>query len=337
MRLFSYKEKIKTLEEQLTNNREQFQEMLQFIKSMNDNKHFSFRSIQSQELIEALNGFKDKNEEVRSKGDRINWDMKGLEQLSEIIEDYDGDMEQTTYKIIACLCHYVRANQSAFFIVNETIPDDRYFEASAIYAYSRRKYLKTKIDMGNGMMSECFHSGETIYMTDVPSDYIKITSGLGEATPRCIALLPLKFEEKVLGIIEFAFFEPLPAYMLQFLEKAATRIGGFLTRIMETQHMRSLLEDYKLKTEQLLEKEETQKQTMKEMLLLQEEMGRQNEMLVEAQNDLQLKHNEIEEIKHREMELLESKLQAQDAIHQTVVKRLVKKISQLQEVTLQSN
>ena len=77
----------------------------------------------------------------------------------------------------------------------------------ASYAYDRRKHLKKTIKPGEGLVGRCIQEGDTIFLTDVPKDYVKIKSGLGQDDPRSLLIVPMKLNENVIGVIEIASLE----------------------------------------------------------------------------------------------------------------------------------
>ena len=72
-------------------------------------------------------------------------------------------------------------------------------ELKACVAYGRKKFLQQRFDIGSELIGQAVLEKEPIYMTEVPKDYVRITSGLGEALPSCILIVPLISDHKVNG------------------------------------------------------------------------------------------------------------------------------------------
>ena len=83
---------------------------------------------------------------------------------------------------------------------------DPTLEFQAGYGYEERKRLSTSFKLGEGLVGQCAKEKKRIMLTDVPGDYVKIGSGLGEATPLNIIVLPILFEGEVRAVVELASF-----------------------------------------------------------------------------------------------------------------------------------
>jgi GAF domain-containing protein len=110
----------------------------------------------------------------------------------------------------------------------------------------------------------------------IPENYVIITSGLGESTPSCLLLVPLKVEDNVLGIIELASFKVLPKYRIEFVEKIAENIGNAIANLQMQTRTKILLELSQQQTEKMRAQEEEMRQNMEELEATQEEMTRKD-------------------------------------------------------------
>ncbi|OQX98381.1 MAG: hypothetical protein B6I20_11135 [Bacteroidetes bacterium 4572_117] len=213
-------------------------------------------------------------EEAKRKAEdkKLNWATKGAAEFAEFMTQYTDNLEEFSYVIISNLVKYVNASQGGLFIINDAKDTDVTVDLLASYAYNRRKYLEKKIPMGVGMVGRCINEAETIYLTDVPDDYLNITSGLGEAAPRSVLLVPIVFNQQVLGVIEVASVYNMEDYQIKFVERTGESIASTISNVKINQQTARLLEESKIQSEELVAQEEEMRQNMEEMKTTQEEL-----------------------------------------------------------------
>jgi hypothetical protein len=148
-------------------------------------------------LIDA----KEKEEIRQSEDQKRNWATKGFADFGDILRQNTNDIELFASNIIKNLVTYTESNQGGLFIINENDTTNITLDLASAYAYNRKKHIEKQIKLGEGLVGTCAIEKETVYITNIPDDYINITSGLGTANPRNILLVPLKIEEKVFGVI----------------------------------------------------------------------------------------------------------------------------------------
>ncbi len=206
--------------------------------------------------------------------EKQNWATMGYAKFGELLRNNTENMEAFTYNVISNLVKYTDSNQGAIFLLNEDDEMDSYLTMSSCYAYNRKKYIDKRIELGSNLVGQCFLEAETIYMTDIPQNYISITSGLGDANPSSLVIVPLKFNDKVFGVIELASFSKYMPYKIAFIEKLAESIASTIATVKVNLQTVSLLEESKLKSEELAAQEEEMRQNMEELQTTQEESAR---------------------------------------------------------------
>ncbi len=218
---------------------------------------------------------------------QINWATEGFARFGELLRSNHENSSEFYYSIISGLVKYVDANQGGLFIINDERDDDVYLELVGIYAYDRRKFAQKRIELGQNLVGQCFLEGEVIYMTQIPQDYVHITSGLGDANPASLILIPLKASDKIYGVIELASFNEFEDYKRNFLVKIGESIASSLSAYKINQRTAKLLRESKIQSEELAAQEEEIRQNMEELQTTQEESSRRiNEMssLIDALN-----------------------------------------------------
>jgi PAS domain S-box-containing protein len=203
-----------------------------------------------------------------------NWVTEGLAQFIDILRSKNEEIHELTDNIIRSLVKYMNVNQGALYLINDDNPNDVFIEMAACYAYNRKKHMEQRINIGEGLAGQAVIEKDTIYLSDIPRDYVKITSGLGEALPNHILIVPLKIEEKVFGVVEVAAFETIPKYRIDFVQKLGESIASTLANVKNGQKTQVLLQQSRTQTEMMRSQEEEMRQNMEELNATQEEMQR---------------------------------------------------------------
>ncbi|WP_448519030.1 GAF domain-containing protein [Rhodoflexus sp.] len=201
------------------------------------------------------------------------WANEGQVKFGDIFRQYANDLEAFSYQTISGLVKYVGANQGFFFVLQGQ-GNESYLELTAAYAYEKRKYLSKQVPVGTGLLGQAVLEKQSLYFTDLPQNYVSITSGLGEATPTCLMIVPLQTNDTVYGAIEIAAFETFAQHQIDFIEKIAANIAGTLAFAKTNEQTQRLLEESQTFAEQMRAQEEEMRQNMEELLATQEEMQR---------------------------------------------------------------
>jgi PAS domain S-box-containing protein len=222
----------------------------------------------------ALQEMKEKLAEYREEDRKRNWSTTGLAKFSEILRLSNDDINELSQRIISNLVRYLGANQGGLYIEYENDRGDKYLELAACYAYDKKKFVEKRIYAGQGLLGECMLDHETVFLTEIPRNYVHITSGLGEATPRNIVIVPLLVNTHFYGAIEIASFGLFEKYQVEFLRELSESIASVIATVKTNVHTRKLLEESQLMGEELRVKEEELRQSMEELQSAQEEMLR---------------------------------------------------------------
>ncbi len=228
-------------------------------------------------LLEMRNSLKeaeDKQQKRDAEEEKRKWANEGIALFSNVLRQSDKNLENLSADILIKLVDYLNANQGGLFIKNDNEKDHVYYELITSYAYNRRKYQNKIIELGEGLVGTCAVEKKMNYLTDIPEDYIKITSGLGGANPKSILIVPLKIEEEVLGVIEIASFNKFKKYEIEFVNEIADNIASTLFSVRVNTHTKELLEKTQQQAEEMAAQEEEMRQNMEELQATQEEADR---------------------------------------------------------------
>ncbi len=242
------------------------------------------------DLSQSLYAMRNNLKKVAEEDKKRNWATEGLAQFSEILRA-NTDLKALGQSIISNLVKYTESNQASLFIVEEADSKDISLQLSACYAFSRNKFLEKKILPGEGLVGQAYLERETIFLKAVPKNYISITSGLGEASPTSVLIVPLKVNEEITGMIEIASFKEYMPHEILFVEKLAESIASTIVGVKVNERTQRLLEASQQQAEELKAQEEEMRQNMEELSATQEEMGRKEQEYVSkiAQLEQQLR------------------------------------------------
>ncbi|HEY4788950.1 MAG TPA: PAS domain S-box protein, partial [Bacteroidales bacterium] len=190
------------------------------------------------------------------------------------------------------------AVQGAFYLFDE---DRKVLTNISTYAYNRKKFITQEFRVGEGLIGECAYEMDIIYRTEIPDDYATITSGiLGDKKPKSILIVPLVSDEKLQGVIEFAFLlDELPDLTLHFMKELGEIIARTIFNLRVNEKTERLLEESRQMTVELQENEEELRQSAEEMRATQEELQRSNA-------NLAVQIDEVENAQKRLHSLLEN-------------------------------
>src|SRR5690606_3730041 len=236
-------------------------------------KPLSQKDVLGNALIEMRNNLK----KVADEDKKRNWATSGMAKFGDILRNFSNDYEKLSDEIISNLVKYVEANQGALFIIDrddQVESKDPEMELAACYAWNKKKFMHKKIHKGEGLAGQAWLEGDTIYITDVPDDYINITSGLGSANPKSILIVPLKVNDEIFGVMEIASFSEFEEYKIEFIEKISESIASTISTVKINEKTQKLLKESTMMTEQMRAQEEEMRQNMEELQATQEKIQR---------------------------------------------------------------
>lgn len=213
-------------------------------------------------------------EERKAEEQKQNWATQGMALFGDILRQNSNNIKDYTFSIIQHLVAFTKSNLGGIYIINDNDKNHPVLEMTACYAYDRRKFLNKTIEINEGLIGRCFKEQKTIYMTQVPDDYIKITSGLGKERPRCLFIVPLKTNDDIMGVLEIASFREYQPHEVAFIEKIAESIAATIANVRVNIRTAELLAKSQQQAEEMLAQEEEMRQNMEELQATQEEMER---------------------------------------------------------------
>lgn len=249
------------------------------------------------------------------------WLKTNLAKFSQMLQG-QRDLDTASWLVLSELVPLVNAQHGVFYLVMHEDEQAACLKLLSAYAYQERKHLSNRFRLGEGLVGQSALEKQRILLTHVPDDYIKISSGLGEATPLNIIVLPAIFEDQVVAVIELASLYRFEEIHLHFLDQLTESIAILFTSIIASMRTEDLLKQSQVFTEELqsqqeeltenyqrLDEQARSLRISEELLLQQQEELRQsneglqqlNEELEEKSELLTLRNQEVEK-KNQEIE-----------------------------------
>ncbi|KAA5536320.1 response regulator [Taibaiella lutea] len=207
------------------------------------------------------------------------WLKSNLAKFAQMLQG-QRDRNAVANKVLSELAELVNARYGAFYILEQPeAADEPKLKLFAGYAPRSRKNINQEFSLSEGLVGQCATDKEQIRLTNVPNEYVKITSGIGNAAPIDLVILPVLFENNVKAVIELASFESFSDTHIDFLDQLTESIGIVLNNI-----------ETNTRTEELL----SQSQSLaSELSSQQEELRRANDELHDKGRSLEEKAEQL--------------------------------------------
>jgi HAMP domain-containing protein/signal transduction histidine kinase/DNA-binding response OmpR family regulator len=252
--------------------------------------------------------------ETTQKNTEQDWLKTNLAKFTRMLQG-QRDLETVSKSILSELAPLVRAQHGVFYLMESSVSHEPLLKLISSYAYRERKHLANQFHLGEGLVGQCALEKEPILLTEVPDNYIKISSGLGEATPLNAVVLPVLFEGQVTAVIELASFQRFSDIHLSFFDQLTESIAIVLNTIaasMRTEELlkqsQSLAEELQTQqnelreTNQRLEQQAKSLKASEDLLKNQQEQLQQSNAELEGRSQLLALQNREVERKNREIE-----------------------------------
>lgn len=215
-----------------------------------------------------------KNQENRKRKEEeehTDWINTGMSKFIEILRFHGQDRQVLAYNIISNIVKYLGANQGALYFTNEDDPEHVTLDMAACYAYEKQKLQMHSFSVDEGLLGRAYHENRIINLTELPENYIKIVSGLGDAEPSNLVIVPLIFNNKNSGMIEIASFNVFQPHEITFLERIAESIASAISGLKISERTESLLQKSQEQSKLMKIQEVEMRRNLAEMRRLKEE------------------------------------------------------------------
>ncbi|HEY6115722.1 MAG TPA: HAMP domain-containing protein [Candidatus Dormibacteraeota bacterium] len=239
------------------------------------------------EMIRNLRDTTEKNNEQ-------DWLKTNLTRFTRMLQGQRDPMT-VSKMILSELAPLVHAEHAVFYGVVPANGRPVHLSLQAGYAYKTRKNLPMEFGLGEGLIGQCALEKKRIVITDVPRDYIKISSALGEATPANLIVLPVLFEGEVRAVIELASFQPFSLTHIDFLDQLAESIGIVLNTIEANSRTEDLLKQSQSLASELQSQQDQLQHTNEELAGKARQLSEQNAEIEQRRREVESAKALVEE------------------------------------------
>lgn len=225
--------------------------------------------------------------QLKVEAEELSWLNTNIAEIATLYPEVEN-VEMLATMLIKKLVPMVGASQGVFY-VKEVGKGDQYLTRMSSFASLTGEQERKQFHFGEGLIGQCALLKRPIHLSQIPEDYLKIGSGLGEASPKTIMILPVLFEGQVLAVIEIASFENLTPLQMKLLEEVNNTLGIKINSIINHMKVEQLLQESQALTEELQAQSE-------ELQMQQEELRTTNEKLEEQYEASKQKNFEIQEV-----------------------------------------
>lgn len=246
--------------------------------------------------------------EISAQNKHNNWLLSGAAEINEAMRG-EQEVEELADNIISTICNYIDANIGALFLVDDK-KQSLYLSGS--YAYENRS--RKNIRFGEGLLGQVAVEKTTKFLKDVPTDYVKISSALGETLPNYLFIVPIVFEDRTIAVAEMGFLIEPQTNKLELIDNIAENIGIALNSALAHLQLKQLFEQTQQQAEELASQQEELRTTNEELVYKTEALQASEEELRVQQEELQHANAELEEKAQQLEERNASINQAKEAI-----------------------
>jgi HAMP domain-containing protein/signal transduction histidine kinase/CheY-like chemotaxis protein len=247
-----------------------------------------------EELKDTINQMIANLKETTLLNQEQDWLKSNLAKFTQMLQG-QKDLNTVTRRILSELAQVVNAQQGMFYILEQDENEqNKKLKLFSAYAFNDELSINKEFSLGQGLVGQVAVQKERILLNNVPKDYIRISSGLGESSPASVIVLPVLFETQIKAVIELASFDEFSETHLDFLGQLTESIGIVLNTIEANSRTEELLEQSQSLTEELRRTNEELQDKAHLLVKQKEEVEAKNKEVEEARKSLEEKAEQLQ-------------------------------------------
>jgi len=242
------------------------------------------------------------NSMVESLKGRIHQEKEQLwlkTNVTEITKNLNGlnDLESLSKTYLSMIAPLLEVCHAVFYIKDENdIGEKPVYKLLASYAFIERKHPDNKFGLGEGLVGQAALEKTPILLTNVPPDYVQAVSGLGEAAPLNVFVLPVRYKDQVNAVVEIASFQQFTAIQKALLEDTMDNLGIILENIRANIQLSNMYSASQAQLEEIQAQSEELQTQQEELRRANALLEKQTEEIRHSEEELQAQHEELEQM-----------------------------------------
>ena len=216
------------------------------------------------------------------KNEAEDWLKTGLNQVNQLLMG-DHDLQVLSAKAIQYLAPYTGALVGAMYLYEE---DSQELLLSGTYAFNNRKQLSNRFALGEGLVGQAAVEKQIISVSELPADYSRIQSAIGNMFPRNVVVVPMVYDNKLIGVFELGTKDGFSELQMDLLRAVSESIAIYLLSATSRTKMKTLLEKTQTQSEELQAQQE-------ELRVTNEELAEQTKIIKQSEEELRLQQEEL--------------------------------------------
>lgn len=266
-------------------------------------------------LQKMLNELKERNDKLLKESQEKSSVMKSIEQqnwlkteVAKINTAVQGinDLQRLSEEVIRLLSASISAGHGVFYIVNKVDDNKKVVSLSlqGSYGFTYRKHASNEVKLGEGLIGQCALERKVIVLTQVPAEYVQISSGLGHLEPLTVIAIPILYENNCLGVIELASFTQFSKIQEDLLAQIGINLGVIIDNVQTRQRIEVLLADSNMQGIALQEQQqaltianENLTEHTRQLKASEDELKEQSKALTASNEDLGQRQRDLQKQK----------------------------------------
>ncbi|MGY3715952.1 response regulator [Sutcliffiella cohnii] len=233
--------------------------------------------------------------EQLDKEQTLTWTKTNIAQITTNLSEKQ-DLESLSKTLLSDLAPLLEIVHGVLYVQDtQNNEEGSSYRLLGTYALKERKHINNVVRKGEGLIGQAVLEKEPIIITDLPSDYVRVQSGVGAGKPLNLYVLPILFEGEVKAVLEVATFKSFTVDQQNFVEELLDGIGIIIDNIQGRLRLAYLLEEAQTLTEEVQAQSEELQSQQEELRQTNEELEEQTQSLRASEEKLQLQQEELEQ------------------------------------------